>query len=98
MARLGVMGTHELTQPRVAGRLPRGRVRSCGPARNPSRSAHYCEDAGFQTPARLGRPFLTVCPLCGGAVRWQGFNGKRWRALWERQKAEMVTSSEDGAA
>jgi hypothetical protein len=60
------------------------------------RSAHDCEDCGFETPVlrragpTYGWPFLTVCPLCGGAIRWQGFNGKRWGELWERQKAELA--------
>jgi hypothetical protein len=62
------------------------------------RSAHDCEDCGFETPTLRFRPFLTTCPLCGGAVRWQGFNGRRWRALWERQKAEMAAIFGDGAA
>jgi len=60
------------------------------------RSAHDCEDCGFETPSAHGRSFLTVCPLCGGAVRWQGFNRKRWRALWERQKAELAAAGDRG--
>jgi predicted RNA-binding Zn-ribbon protein involved in translation (DUF1610 family) len=47
--------------------------------------------AGHQVdPA--ARVLLAVCPLCGGQVSWQGFNGKRWRALWQEQRAEMAAS------
>ena len=55
------------------------------------RSAHDCEECGFETPVVRGRPFLTACPLCGGAVRWQGFNGKRWRAMFLAWMAEQTT-------
>jgi hypothetical protein len=66
------------------------------------RSAHDCEDCGFQTPVQrqrgpgYGQPFLTVCPLCGGAVRWQGFNHARWSTLWQQQRAEMAGGGSTG--
>jgi len=50
------------------------------------------EACGFESPTVRRPPMLTVCPLCGGAVRWQGFNGRCWRALWERQKAEKAAA------
>ena len=53
------------------------------------RSAHDCEDCGFETPTLRFQPLVTTCPLSGGAVRWQGFNDRRWRELWERRKAEI---------
>jgi hypothetical protein len=56
------------------------------------RSAHDCPDCGFMVPALPGRALLDTCPLCGGEIRWQGFNGKRWREQWERQRAEMATA------
>ena len=52
-------------------------------------SAHDCDDCGFETSVLHGRPFLTTCPLCGSPVSRQGINGRRWRELWERQKAEL---------
>jgi hypothetical protein len=59
-------------------------------------SAHDCEDCGFETPVVHGRPFLTTCPLCGGAVKSQGFNGRRWHALWLQQKAELAARAHPG--
>jgi hypothetical protein len=54
--------------------------------------SHDCEDCSFETPVirRECRVFLAECPLCGGAVRWQDFNAKRWRGMWERQRAGMM--------
>jgi hypothetical protein len=41
--------------------------------------------------SEYNRPFLKICPLCGGAVRWQGFNAHRGHARWRQQLAEMAT-------
>ena len=57
---------------------------ACGfmaPARSMPSWGHYRREAHAAgrrvDPAE--RALLTTCPLCGGAVRWQGFNAKRWR-------------------
>jgi predicted RNA-binding Zn-ribbon protein involved in translation (DUF1610 family) len=59
-------------------------------------SAWDCEDCGFETLTLrrpgpgYGRQLLTVCPLCGGEVRWQDFNCRRWGELWRQQRTEMA--------
>jgi predicted RNA-binding Zn-ribbon protein involved in translation (DUF1610 family) len=68
---------------------------NCGfetPVRSAVEWRRYCEEtrAAGREVDPSDRALLTVCPLCGGAVTWQGFNSKRWRALWEQQKAEMA--------
>jgi hypothetical protein len=61
----------------------------CGleiPHRSQAAWDRFKAQGGPVTPA--DRVYLTVCPLCGGAVCGRGYFAKRAKALWERQKAE----------
>jgi len=58
-----------------------------------------CQDCGLEAPhrsrhERLGSQdayaLMSVCPLCGGAVRYCGYTHRQYRETWERQKAELA--------
>jgi hypothetical protein len=42
--------------------------------------------------AEADAALFDTCPLCEGAVRHCGYTHRRYREVWERQKAEMAAA------